>query len=170
MTQLTEWRRRVALDMAQAFPLEQEKQMANEQQQAKHTPGPWEFDQYGNSFVVTAKQRVYDVAVVRNIGSENNEANARLISAAPDLLAIANELGEWFGLTKPLLDQWEDLAEEFHKETGFLRPGKDYPMAAGLDEEREAERSATWRAWSEKRRADMIGRLRAAIAKAENAS
>jgi hypothetical protein len=50
------------------------------------TPGPWEAGQYGNSFIVTAKERMYDVAVVRNIGNEDNEANARLIAAAPELL------------------------------------------------------------------------------------
>jgi hypothetical protein len=52
-----------------------------------HTPGPWEVGQYGNSFIVTAKANSYDVAVVRNIGNEDNEANARLIAAAPELLA-----------------------------------------------------------------------------------
>lgn len=82
------------------------------------------------------------------------------------MLASLIELGEWFGLTKPPLDQWEDLAEEFHKETGFMRPGKDYPMGYGLDEEREAERSAAWKQWAEKRRDEMIARLRAAIAAA----
>lgn len=58
---------------------------------SQHTTGPWEFDQYGNSFVVTAKDRAYDVAVVRNIGNENNEANARLIAAAPALLSAAQK-------------------------------------------------------------------------------
>ena len=52
----------------------------------KHTAGPWEVGQYGNSFIVTAKERMYDVAVVRNIGNEDNEANARLIAASPELL------------------------------------------------------------------------------------
>lgn len=88
------------------------------------------------------------------------------LNAYADLLAVLQEVGEWFALTKPPLDQWEDLAEEFRKETGFLRPGKSYPMAAGLDEEREAERTATWAQWVEKRRADMIARVRAALAKA----
>jgi hypothetical protein len=83
--------------------------------------------------------------------------------SSTELLAALTECGEWFGLTKPPLDQWEDLAEEFRKETGFLRPGKDYPMGAGLTEEQEAERSAVWKTWSEARRDRMIANVRAAI-------
>jgi hypothetical protein len=82
-----------------------------------------------------------------------------------ELVAALKEVGEWFGLTKPPLDQWEDLAEEFHKETGFLRPGKDYPMGYGLDEAREVERVAAWTAWAEKRRSAMVARVRTLLAK-----
>lgn len=57
-----------------------------ESRAAKHTPGPWEVGHYGNSFIVTAKDRMYDVAVVRTIGNEDNAANASLIAAAPALL------------------------------------------------------------------------------------
>lgn len=102
-------------------------------------------------------------------GVEAERSAAQIVTALNahgDLLAALQEVGDWFALTKPPLDQWEDLAEEFHKETGFLRPGKSYPMTAGLDEEREAERNAAWKQWSEKRRADMIARVVAAIAKA----
>jgi hypothetical protein len=51
----------------------------------KHTPGPWVIDAYGD---VTANGE--DVAhVVGHYGEEENSANARLIAAAPDLLANA---------------------------------------------------------------------------------
>jgi hypothetical protein len=60
--------------------------MSNE---ARFTPGPWKSDRAGspNAFIVTAKDGQHDVAVVRDIGNENNAANAALIAAAPDLYA-----------------------------------------------------------------------------------
>lgn len=58
----------------------------------QHTNGPWAFDKYGNSFVVTAKDGMYDIAVVRNIGSEDNEANARVMTASPLLLEACKRL------------------------------------------------------------------------------
>lgn len=94
-------------------------------------------------------------------------ALSRLRDTQRVLVEALREVSEWFALTKPPLDQWEDLAEEFHKETGFLRPGKSYPMGYGLDEEREAERDAKWKEWAEKRRADMTARIRAALASVE---
>lgn len=64
----------------------------------KHTPGPWEacergdyedFD--GNSNVILGDDR--RIAVVQNNGSEEAEANAYLVAAAPDLLeALASLL------------------------------------------------------------------------------
>ena len=30
------------------------------------------------------------------------------------------EMGNWFGILKSPLDQWEDLAQEFYEETGYL--------------------------------------------------
>lgn len=56
-----------------------------------HTPGPWEaadrgdygdFD--GNSRVVLGDDR--RIAVVQHSGTDEDEANARLITAAPDML------------------------------------------------------------------------------------
>lgn len=146
---------------------------------AAHTPGPWSIREgYGllKTEVGPSDRAVATVWTKRMpngkedqkdpVAWSEGEANARLIAAAPELLAALSECGEWFGLTKPPLDQWEDMAKEFYKETGFLRPGKDYPMAAGLDEEREAERNATWNEWAERRRSEMIARIRAAIARA----
>lgn len=53
-----------------------------------HTPGPWFLDHYGG---VTANGE--DVAhVVGAYGCVENEANARLIAAAPDLLAALRGL------------------------------------------------------------------------------
>lgn len=50
-----------------------------------YTEGPWTAEHCGRSFVINARHD-YDVCVVRNIGPEDNAANAMLIASAPDLL------------------------------------------------------------------------------------
>ncbi len=47
----------------------------------KHTPGPWNFDAYGEVFHISNNGFVASV-----YGKTENEANARLIAAAPELL------------------------------------------------------------------------------------
>ncbi|MFN7882944.1 MAG: hypothetical protein ACK5PF_08010 [bacterium] len=56
----------------------------------KHTPGPWSAQTNGAQWVVHAgrKQRVASV----HTGLVGQEANARLIAAAPDLLAAGRLL------------------------------------------------------------------------------
>lgn len=49
------------------------------------------------------------------------------------------------------LEEYEERAERFHKETGMLAPGKDQPAAMGGYPTLE-EREAAWRAWIEKER------------------
>lgn len=44
------------------------------------------------------------------------------------------------------LERYEELAAAFHRETGFLAPGKDAPAAAGGFPSEE-ERRERWRAW-----------------------
>ena len=63
-----------------------------------HTPGLWNILEIPTSspmaakqIIITGKNGVYDIAVVRNIGNEDNGANARLIAAAPDLLDALKE-------------------------------------------------------------------------------
>ena len=58
---------------------------------AKHTQGSWNVVTMDRGFIITAKDGQYDVAVVRNIGNEDNAANARVIAAAPELLEAAEE-------------------------------------------------------------------------------
>lgn len=60
--------------------------------QAKHTPGPWVQDEY--DFVITPNGRTLLVEGVALSGRSTPEtkANARLISAAPDLLAILSSI------------------------------------------------------------------------------
>lgn len=67
---------------------------------SRHTEGPWEVIPAERGFIVTAKDGQYDIAVVRNIGNEDNEANARLMKEGPALLALLIESqhsigGDW---------------------------------------------------------------------------
>jgi hypothetical protein len=62
-----------------------------------HTPGPWWIERrLGDGLQVNAKHRgegsSYCVASINHWEGDADRANARLIAAAPDLFAIANEL------------------------------------------------------------------------------
>ena len=53
--------------------------------ETKWTPGPWRSVISQRGFVVVSHDDTYDIAVVRDIGNENNEANATLIAESPEL-------------------------------------------------------------------------------------
>ena len=61
-----------------------------------HTPGPWRVQATGHSFVVEAHTHTEAISVDANGNpcrwSEYNEANARLIAAAPELLEALQRL------------------------------------------------------------------------------
>jgi hypothetical protein len=65
---------------------------------SKHTPGPWRYCKENGSpttgqHMIAGGKPGY-LAEVRDCGSGCVEANARLIAAAPDLLAVLQELQE----------------------------------------------------------------------------
>ena len=72
------------------------------EEKAAHTPGPWKFGkeltarsgEWLVSFDAGSKGRGIAIAETR-AGSGNEEANARLIAAAPDLLAACKSMIEW---------------------------------------------------------------------------
>lgn len=53
---------------------------------SKHTKGPWQLIDASRGWVITANDGLYDIALVRDIGNEDNQANANVLVAAPDLL------------------------------------------------------------------------------------
>lgn len=61
---------------------------------AKHTPGPWAY--IGNGDIVARSEKYCggekDIASVFMTTNDEDEANARLIAAAPDLLKALNEI------------------------------------------------------------------------------
>jgi len=66
--------------------------------QATHTPGPWSFRTTGwstNPFAIHSPRRPGAVACVpsrTSVPLDEQDANARLIAAAPELLAALDEL------------------------------------------------------------------------------
>lgn len=74
----------------------------------KHTPGPWEAadrgdysDLRGNSRIVLGDDR--RIAIVQHSGCAEDEANARLIAAVPDLLEALRAI-----ITHPAYAESED--------------------------------------------------------------
>ena len=70
---------------------------------SKHTKGPWEAadrgdysDLDGSSRVILGDDR--RIAIVQHKGDEEDEANARLIAAAPDMLEALEEIRRMWGL------------------------------------------------------------------------
>lgn len=63
----------------------------------KHTPGPWQLDHRGYTFIVAAPKHGYITRDVCRMDAStmsafHREANARLIAAAPDLLTALEEV------------------------------------------------------------------------------
>ena len=55
----------------------------------QHTPAPWEVDYSGNCHlgIIDKNDRMLAFCSLQNENGDEDEANARLISAAPDLLS-----------------------------------------------------------------------------------
>ncbi len=107
---------------------------------------------------------------ILHIGELTTERDA-LRAERDALKAALIAMRDWFGVdpqAKSQLDQWEDLAEEFYRETGFLRPGKDYPAAAGNPEEREEQRNTAWRIWADVKKGKLLAQVRAALARSKS--
>ena len=61
------------------------------------------------------------------------------------------------------------FADEFRRDTGYLRPGKSEPLEMSSPE-RDRERAEAWEAWRRERSRKVLADLRAAIAAAGGAS
>lgn len=61
-----------------------------DQPKGQHTPGPWSADEWAPGFTVSAPDSHYSVCHLEDCN--NAEANARLIAAAPELLAALEAL------------------------------------------------------------------------------
>jgi hypothetical protein len=77
---------------------------------AKHTPGPWSYNQdeggYHGHVISTGDYIICDLPDAGDGAAPHTEANARLIAAAPDMLSLLKRLNEAFyvkGTHKALL-------------------------------------------------------------------
>lgn len=132
---------------------------------AKHTPGPWKISHRGGEFEAWLvfrfntdsdgdDRRTY-------IGEVHSLDDARLIAAAPTMLEALDNMVMICGRTGNALDDFEEQAERFRRETGFMRPGKDMAAASGGESDHD-KRRARYNEWIEEK----IANARAAIAKA----
>jgi hypothetical protein len=65
---------------------------------SKHTKGPWVHRKEGVCYSIDAHDKVGRAVVARTSGLHyDNESNARLIAAAPDMLAVLERLADVFG-------------------------------------------------------------------------
>ena len=86
---------------------------------SKHTPGPWfaaQPDHCNGWWIVSADEEGFDCIDDSGDGGFS-EANARLISAAPDLLKALEEADEWIGEYISQMRSYtvSDKAKEFRK-------------------------------------------------------
>lgn len=71
---------------------------------SKHTPGPWKVGDRKPYVEVWGPMRMNHSPILASMESEPREANARLMAAAPDMLAALREV-EW------IFDGQEDITE-----------------------------------------------------------
>lgn len=124
------------------------------------TTGPWDAE----GIYVRARrdnELICGAYIGRARHTKTQEANARLISAAPDLLAACEAAARWFGGDSDL-EHYESVNDWFFADTGMMRPGKDMP--AGLDD--ASDRHVAFINWAADKRRKVAADLRAAIAKA----
>jgi hypothetical protein len=98
----------------------------------KHTPGPWLLNENNNwktnPFSVTVRKRGVHSTTIANIPTrmtippQEQKANARLISAAPDLLDALLKLPQHHGATEQEWWDWIDIARTaIDKATGEMK-------------------------------------------------
>jgi len=132
---------------------------------AKHTPGPWVVTVECGAHVIRGASIPHNENgvefewrdyVASTWGGEHAD-NAGLLAAAPELL----EALQWMEMFHPRDGEdsnarFERIAEVFHRDTGYLRPGKDCRVHSS------DVRQLAWDAWLESN----TSKARAAIAKA----
>lgn len=64
----------------------------------------------------------------------------------------------WMGDANDPLTTFEDIADWFYRDTGFLRPGKSEPLECG---DRSEEREAAWKVWAKQTREQVYETCRA---------
>jgi hypothetical protein len=135
------------------------------------TPGPWNVRRGTFVYAGIPEVLISEVFPYAHIEESKGSydraeanANADLIAAAPDMYEAITSALEWMHDPEAdALEQFERIGQLFYKDTGYLRPGKSYPMDSHVPEDCEK----VWAAWRNQRQAAVITAFIAAIAKAE---
>jgi hypothetical protein len=81
--------------------------------ETKHTPGPWTIDEVGKGFSAHILGAPFgglqEIVATLYVGEETLDANARLIAAAPDMLAVLKWLCSFN--PPPTQDDWDEARE-----------------------------------------------------------
>jgi len=108
---------------------------------------------------VDAASARHDRIVAGEVGVE---ADADLCAAAPALLEACEAALAWLDYSD-VTAHYDRLADAFHRDTGYMAPGKSVPLEMNPGEEWEAERAPAWHKWCAERRAALCSQLRAAL-------
>ena len=122
---------------------------------SEHTKGPWRYEPISTCGAVYHGSD-YRMEVCRVNGRDGEQqANARLIAAAPQLLEACEAYHAW------MTADFDTVADWFYRDTGIMRPGKDSPPGcAGHSYE---ERRDAWEAWLKERKAELARNAESAI-------
>lgn len=92
-------------------------------------------------------------------------AHAALIAERDALRAALRLAFDWLDLSDPTAT-FDRIADEFYRDTGFMRPGKSMPleMCGVVNEQR---REVAWAEWITKKRAAMLTQMQSALLASE---
>ena len=84
------------------------------------TPGPWQIKELklGEGFEISGTEYTNDYALCSSIGKAWEEEDARLIAAAPDLLAVLEDLEKVGMSIQPNSVIWGDIRSAISKAKG----------------------------------------------------
>jgi hypothetical protein len=83
----------------------------------KHTPGPWVYEVKGDTIFIGPCDSVYKgvAAIVATIEHHHaREPNARLISAAPDMIMALEQIAAWKDVVKVIAPELGGLLKSFY--------------------------------------------------------
>ena len=93
----------------------------------------------------------FGVAKIQRQAAELARLRAHVAALEADKAALTTALNNLVmvcGRTGESLEDFEEQAEAFQRDTGFLRPGKDMPAALG-ERSHHAERARRYAAWAD---------------------
>jgi hypothetical protein len=82
--------------------------------------------------------------------------------ALAETLSLLRALHYWRGVGEDSVTLWEKIAQDFHKDTGYLRPGKDVPSAIS-HQGYEADQRKAWSEWVDRKNNELDSYIVAAI-------